>query len=58
MARRSPKIIEAVYADGVFRPIRKVALPDRSRVRLSLVPLPLPGPKEKKCWSSGNAGPC
>lgn len=48
MAKRSPKIIEAVYENGVFRPTRRVALPDRSRVRLALVPLPPPGPRERK----------
>jgi predicted DNA-binding antitoxin AbrB/MazE fold protein len=40
MARRVPKTLEAVYEAGVFRPIRRVRLPDRSRVRLTLVPLP------------------
>ena len=44
----SPKIIEAVYENGVFKPIRKVALPDRSRVRLTLVSSPLAGSKAQK----------
>ena len=48
MAKLSSKIIEAVYEDGMFRPIRRITLPDRSRVRLTLVPLPLPDAKERK----------
>jgi|GEM_PF-610917 len=39
MSKRALKVVEAVYEHGVFRPVRKVALPDRSRVRLTLVPL-------------------
>ncbi len=38
MAKRVPKTVEAVYEAGVFRPIRRVRLPNRSRVRLTLVP--------------------
>jgi predicted DNA-binding antitoxin AbrB/MazE fold protein len=39
MAKNSRQTIEAVYEGGVFRPTRKVRLPDRSPVRLTLVPL-------------------
>ena len=38
MAKRARKTVEAVYEAGVFRPIRRVRLPDRSRVRLTLIP--------------------
>jgi predicted DNA-binding antitoxin AbrB/MazE fold protein len=40
MPKVSPRSIEAVYENGVFRPTRKVSLPDRSRVHLTLIPLP------------------
>lgn len=40
MAKPAPTTIEAVYEDGVFKPVRKVSLPDHSRVRLTLAPLP------------------
>ncbi len=43
-----PKTIEAVYEGGVFKPVRKVTLPDRSRVRLTLTPLPSLTPAERK----------
>jgi len=45
MTKHVARVVEAVYADGVFRPVRKVALPDQSRVRLTL--LPLNGPTAK-----------
>ncbi len=48
MAKPGPKTIEAIYEDGVFKPARKVCLPDHSRVRLTLVPLPLLTPREEK----------
>ncbi len=47
MSKLVPTIIDAVYADGVFRPTRKVGLPERSRVRLTLAPLPARGAKER-----------
>lgn len=40
MPKVASKTIEAVYEGGVFKPVRKIALPDRSRVRLTLAPLP------------------
>lgn len=40
MAKPVPTTIEAVYENGVFKPVRKVSLPDHSRVRLTLAPLP------------------
>ncbi len=40
MAKRVRKTLEAVYEAGVFRPVRRVRLPDRSRVRLLVVPVP------------------
>ena len=39
MTKRADRVVEAVYKDGVFRPVRKVALPNQSRVRLTLVPV-------------------
>jgi predicted DNA-binding antitoxin AbrB/MazE fold protein len=45
MTKAARKSIEAIYEDGVFRPTRKVRLPERSRVRLTLVPLPEPDPR-------------
>ncbi len=39
MSKVAARVVEAVYEDGVFRPVRKVALPNRSRVRLTLVPV-------------------
>ncbi|MFI5338976.1 MAG: antitoxin family protein [Candidatus Methylomirabilales bacterium] len=47
MTKLSPRIIDAVHEDGVFRPTRKVGLPERSRVRLTLVPLPARSAKER-----------
>lgn len=58
MAKRVPKTLEAVYEAGVFRPIRRVRLPDRSRVRLTLVPLPPGPPRCKGAASHGSARPC
>lgn len=48
MTKLSPRIIDAVYEDGVFRPTRKVGLPERSRVRLTLVPISGRGTRERK----------
>ena len=45
MTKHAARVVEAVYTDGVFRPVRKVALPNQSRVRLTL--LPLNGPTAK-----------
>ena len=45
MTKHAARVVEAVYTDGVFRPVRKVALPNQSRVRLTL--LPLGGPTAK-----------
>lgn len=42
VAKRAVRVVEAIYEDGVFRPMRRVELPDRSRVRLTLVALPEP----------------
>lgn len=42
MTKAAQKNIEAIYEDGVFRPTRKLRLPDRSRVRLTLVPVQEP----------------
>jgi len=47
MTKLLPKIIHAVYENGVFRPTRRVSLPERSRVGLTLVPLPARGTKEQ-----------
>lgn len=35
-------VIEAVYENGVFRPVGSVALPDKQRVQLSIAPVPSP----------------
>ena len=45
MPKHAARVVEAVYADGVFHPVRKVALPNQSRVRLT--PRPLNGPPAK-----------
>lgn len=33
-----PKTIEAIYENGVFKPLGPVPLPERSRIRLMLSP--------------------
>lgn len=33
-----PKTIEAIYEDGVFKPLKQVPLPEHSRIRLTLSP--------------------
>ncbi|HSB80615.1 MAG TPA: antitoxin family protein [Candidatus Methylomirabilis sp.] len=48
MSKAAARIVEAVYEDGVFRPVRKVALPNRSRVRLTLVPVDGPTAKAER----------
>jgi predicted DNA-binding antitoxin AbrB/MazE fold protein len=48
MAKAAARVVEAVYQDGVFRPVRKVALPNQSRVRLTLVPVDGPTPKAER----------
>jgi len=48
MTKLSRRIIDAVYEDGVFRPTRKVGLPEQSRVRLTLVPISGRSAKERK----------
>ena len=45
MTKQAVRVVEAVYADGVFRLVRTVTLPNQSRVRLTL--LPLGGPTVK-----------
>jgi predicted DNA-binding antitoxin AbrB/MazE fold protein len=47
MPKGAAKVVEAIYEHGVFRPVRKVTLPDRSRVRLTLVPLGAPNSKTR-----------
>ena len=32
--------VDAIYKDGVFQPTERIALPDDSRVRLSIEPVP------------------
>lgn len=36
----TPITIDAVYADGQFRPLTGVSLPENTRVRLTVQPLP------------------
>ena len=48
MEKAAARVVEAVYEDGVFRPVRKVALPNRSRVRLTLVPVDSPTAKAER----------
>lgn len=36
--------IEAVFADGDFRPLESVSLPENQRVRISVEPIPGPDP--------------
>ncbi|MBI5746021.1 MAG: antitoxin family protein [Nitrospirae bacterium] len=33
-----PKTIEAIYEDGVFKPLDQVPLPEHTRIRLTLSP--------------------
>ncbi len=33
-----PKTIEAMYEDGVFKPLDQVPLPEHTRIRLTLSP--------------------
>jgi predicted DNA-binding antitoxin AbrB/MazE fold protein len=48
MPKAAARVVDAVYEDGVFRPVRKVALPNQSRVRLTLVPVDGPTPKAER----------
>ena len=48
MTKVAAREVEAVYEDGVFRPVRKVVLPNRSRVRLTLVPVDGPTSKAER----------
>ena len=48
MPKSAARVVEAVYEDGVFRPVSKVALPNQSRVRLTLVPVDGPTPKAER----------
>jgi predicted DNA-binding antitoxin AbrB/MazE fold protein len=48
MTKAAARVVEAVYEDGVFRPVCKVALPNRSRVQLTLVPVNDPTPKAER----------
>lgn len=41
--------IEAIYAGGVFRPLRAVSLPENKRVRLSIQPVE---PNDARAWLS------
>lgn len=38
MAKPAPKTIEAVYEDGVFKPVRKVPLKEKQRVTIEILP--------------------
>lgn len=33
-----PKTIEAIYEDGVFKPLDQVPLPEHAKIRLTLLP--------------------
>jgi predicted DNA-binding antitoxin AbrB/MazE fold protein len=48
MTKHSHRTIDAVYEEGVFRPTRKVGLPEQSRVRLTLVPISDRSVRERK----------
>ncbi len=48
MPKAAARVVDAVYEDGVFRPVRKVALPNRSRVRLTLVAVDGATPKAER----------
>ncbi len=39
--------VEAIYENGVFRPLRHVGLPENQRVRLSIQPLE---PADVRAW--------
>jgi len=50
MAKTAMRAREAVYEDGVFRPLRRVAQPNQSRVRLTVAPVDgPPAQTERAC---------
>ncbi len=48
MSKHAVHVVEAVYEDGVFRPVRKMALRNQSRFRLTLVQLDGPIAKAER----------
>ena len=48
MPKAAARVVEAVYEDGVFRPVRKMALPNQSRFRLTVVPVDGPTAKAEQ----------
>ena len=42
--------IEAIYQNGVFKPMENVDLPDNQRVRLQVQPCPGPIPSDVQAW--------
>ncbi len=53
-AREAPmeQIVTATFEDGVLKPDVPIALPPRTRVRLTLQPLPSPGPTDELSWDN------
>ena len=42
------KVIEAIYSDGVLKPVEALELPDQQRVRLTIEPLDTPSDEERQ----------
>lgn len=42
------KTIEAIYTDGVIKPLEKVALKDKEKVRITIVRTDAPARKKRK----------
>lgn len=42
------KIVEAIYKDGVFKPIKKIRLPEHERFKLTIAPIKIDERKIKK----------
>lgn len=44
--------VEAVYQDGVFKPLEEVNLPENQRVRLTVSPARSVDPDDMRAWLS------
>jgi len=50
MAKAAVRVMDAVYEDGVFRPVRPVTLPNRTRVQLTVVVVDGPTAQADRVW--------
>ena len=50
MAKAAARVMDAVYEDGVFCPVRTVTLPNRTRVRLTVVAVDGPTAQAERAW--------